>query len=152
MKDILDELESRRAEARLGGGERRIEAQHAKGKLTARERLEVLLDEGSFEEVDMYVEHNCIDFGMDEQHIPGDGVVTGSGTINGETGYGFMLTAVDGQINGGGGSDRFRIKIWHEATSVIIYDNQMGTDDNAALADQTILGGGSIVIHSTGKK
>src|SRR5690606_16866490 len=72
------ELERRRAAARLGGGEKRVAAQHAKGKLTARERLEVLLDDGSFEELDMYVEHNCTDFGMEAQRIPGDGVVTGS--------------------------------------------------------------------------
>ncbi len=89
MKDILDELESRRAEARLGGGERRIEAQHAKGKLTARERLEVLLDEGSFEEFDMFVAHRSHDFGMDEARIAGDGVVTGWGTINGRLVYVF---------------------------------------------------------------
>ena len=69
--------------AELGGGQQRIEAQHAKGKLTARERIELLLDPGSFEEWDMFVEHRCIDFGMDEQSIPGDGVVTGYGTING---------------------------------------------------------------------
>jgi propionyl-CoA carboxylase beta chain len=69
--------------------EKRIDAQHAKGKLTARERLDVLLDEGSFEELDMYVEHNCVDFGMDANHIPGDGVVTGWGTINGRLVYVF---------------------------------------------------------------
>ncbi|MGJ3629175.1 carboxyl transferase domain-containing protein [Sphingomonas sp. MMS24-JH45] len=67
-------------------GQKRIEAQHAKGKLTARERLDVLLDEGSFEELDMFVEHNCTDFGMEAQVFPGDGVVTGSGTINGRPG------------------------------------------------------------------
>ena len=83
MQDIIRQLELRRAAARAGGGEKRIEAQHAKGKLTARERLEVLLDEGSFEEYDMFVEHRCQDFGMDEQRVPGDGVVTGWGTING---------------------------------------------------------------------
>jgi propionyl-CoA carboxylase beta chain len=83
MHDIIAELEARRARARLGGGEQRIAAQHAKGKLTARERLELLLDEGSFEEWDMFVEHRCTDFGMAEQRIPGDGVVTGHGTING---------------------------------------------------------------------
>ena len=83
MSANIEELERRRAAARLGGGEKRIAAQHAKGKLTARERVEVLLDEGSFEELDMYVEHNCTDFGMEKQRIPGDGVVTGSGTING---------------------------------------------------------------------
>ena len=83
MTDIVDMLEAKRAQARLGGGERRIEAQHRRGKLTARERLEVLLDEGSFEEYDMFVEHRCADFGMEEQRIPGDGVVTGHGTVNG---------------------------------------------------------------------
>ncbi|MEM8552001.1 MAG: acyl-CoA carboxylase subunit beta [Pseudomonadota bacterium] len=85
MKDILKELENRRATARLGGGERRIEAQHKRGKLTARERLSILLDENSFEEFDMFVEHRCADFGMNATKIPGDGVVTGWGTINGRT-------------------------------------------------------------------
>ncbi|MBD1545856.1 acyl-CoA carboxylase subunit beta [Roseibium aggregatum] len=89
MKEILAELEARRGTARLGGGERRIEAQHKKGKLTARERIEILLDEGSFEEFDMFKTHRCTDFGMDEQHIPGDGVVTGWGTVNGRTVYVF---------------------------------------------------------------
>lgn len=83
MKEILEQLEQKRAAARLGGGQKRIDAQHKKGKLTARERIEVLLDSGSFEEWDMFVEHRCADFGMDENHIPGDGVVTGYGTING---------------------------------------------------------------------
>ncbi len=83
MQHILRQLESKREEARLGGGLKRIEAQHSKGKLTARERLELLLDEGSFEEYDMFVEHRCADFGMAEQKVPGDGVVTGHGTING---------------------------------------------------------------------
>ena len=83
MSDILDMLEAKRAQARLGGGERRIEAQHRRGKLTARERLEVLLDEGSFEEYDMFVEHRCADFDMEAQRVPGDGVVTGHGTVNG---------------------------------------------------------------------
>ena len=83
MSTIHDELETRRAEARLGGGERRIDSQHAKGKLTARERIELLLDPGSFEEFDMFVKHRSTDFGMDEKHYPGDGVVTGWGTING---------------------------------------------------------------------
>ncbi len=83
MQDILNELEARRDRARQGGGDRRIQAQHKKGKLTARERLDALLDDNSFEEWDMFVEHNCADFGMDGQRIPGDGVVTGWGTING---------------------------------------------------------------------
>jgi propionyl-CoA carboxylase beta chain len=89
MKDILEKLEDRRTEARLGGGERRIAAQHAKGKLTARERIEVLLDEGSFEEFDMAVTHRCAEFGMEALKYPGDGVVTGWGTINGRLVYVF---------------------------------------------------------------
>ncbi|HYF57180.1 MAG TPA: acyl-CoA carboxylase subunit beta [Salinarimonas sp.] len=83
MKDILDRLEERRAGARLGGGEARIAAQHKRGKLTARERVELLLDDGSFEELDMFVQHRCTDFGMAESKVPGDGVVTGWGTVNG---------------------------------------------------------------------
>jgi propionyl-CoA carboxylase beta chain len=83
MQAILEELEKRRQAARMGGGERRIDAQHAKGKLTARERIELLLDAGSFEEYDMFVEHRCTEFGMENTKIPGDGVVTGRGTING---------------------------------------------------------------------
>ncbi len=83
MHDKLKHLESLRAEARLGGGEKRIEAQHAKGKLTARERIDYLLDEGSFVEMDMLVKHRSSDFGLDKQRIPGDGVVTGYGEIDG---------------------------------------------------------------------
>ena len=83
MQDIIEQLEIKRAAARLGGGQKRIDAQHGKGKLTARERLEVLLDEGTFEEWDMFVEHRCTDFGMQDNKIPGDGVVTGYGMING---------------------------------------------------------------------
>ena len=83
MFDILRELDAKRAAARAGGGEKRVASQHAKGKLTARERIEVLLDPDSFEEWDMFVEHRCSDFGMDAQKVPGDGVVTGYGTING---------------------------------------------------------------------
>jgi len=83
MHDIIRQLDEKRAAARLGGGEKRIDAQHEKGKLTARERIELLLDPGSFEEWDMFVEHRCNDFGMGDQKIPGDGVVIGHGTING---------------------------------------------------------------------
>jgi propionyl-CoA carboxylase beta chain len=85
MKDMLDKLEERRAQARLGGGAQRIEAQHKRGKLSARERIDLLLDHGSFEEFDMFVQHRCTDFGMADVKIPGDGVVTGWGTINGRT-------------------------------------------------------------------
>ncbi|MFN3443920.1 MAG: acyl-CoA carboxylase subunit beta, partial [Rhizobium rosettiformans] len=101
MSTILDQLEARRAEARLGGGEKRIAAQHGKGKLTARERIEVLLDEGSFEEYDMYVTHRCVDFGMAEQKVPGDGVVTGWGTINGRQVYVFSqdFTVLGGSLS-----------------------------------------------------
>ena len=105
---IIEMLEAKREAARLGGGERRITAQHSKGKLTARERLDVLLDEDSFEELDMYVEHNCIDFGMDEQHVPGDGVVTGSGTINGRLVFVFSQ---DFTVYGGAVSERHAMKI-----------------------------------------
>jgi propionyl-CoA carboxylase beta chain len=94
--------------ARLGGGEKRIAAQHAKGRLTARERLSVLLDPGSFEEYDMFVEHNATDFGMAEQKVPGDGVVTGSGTINGRLVYVF---AQDFTVFGGSLSERHAQKI-----------------------------------------
>jgi len=83
MQEILRKLEEKREAARQGGGERRVVAQHAKGKLTARERIDLLLDENSFEEWDMFVEHRCSDFGMDAQVVPGDGVVTGYGTVNG---------------------------------------------------------------------
>ena len=79
----MDQLEDKRRGARLGGGKKRIAAQHARGKLSARERLELLLDPGSFEETDLFVEHRCTEFGMADQRIPGDGVVTGHGTING---------------------------------------------------------------------
>ena len=105
---IIEQLEAKREGARMGGGQRRIDAQHGKGKLTARERIEVLLDEGSFEELDMYVEHNCTDFGMDEAHIPGDGVVTGSGTINGRL---VFLFSQDFTVYGGAVSERHAMKI-----------------------------------------
>ncbi len=108
MLKQLEELERRRAAAKLGGGEKRIAAQHAKGRLTARERLDILLDPGSFEELDMYVEHNCTDFGMADQVIPGDGVVTGSGTINGRLVFVFSQ---DFTVFGGSLSERHAQKI-----------------------------------------
>ena len=83
MHDIIRQLDEKRQQARMGGGQRRIDAQHKKGKLTARERIELLLDPGSFEEWDMFVEHRCTDFDMEKQSPPGDGVVTGHGTVNG---------------------------------------------------------------------
>ena len=108
MKDIIDELERRRATARLGGGVKRIAAQHGKGKLTARERIELLMDDGSFEETDMFVEHRSTDFGMEKNKVPGDGVVTGWGTINGRTVYVF---AKDFTVFGGSLSETHAKKI-----------------------------------------
>jgi propionyl-CoA carboxylase beta chain len=108
MKDVLEKLEMRRANARLGGGEQRIAAQHAKGKLTARERIELLLDHGSFEEFDMFVEHRSVEFGMEKQKIPGDGVVTGWGTVNGRTVFVF---AKDFTVFGGSLSETHANKI-----------------------------------------
>mgnify|MGYP003626217925 FL=1 len=102
MQDIITKLEAKRAEAAMGGGQRRIDNQHAKGKLTARERIDVLLDPGSFEEWDMFVEHDCVDFGMTENRIPGDGVVTGHGTINGRLVFVFSqdFTVFGGALSG----------------------------------------------------
>ena len=108
MQAIIKELETRRARARLGGGERRIANQHAKGKLSARERLELLLDEDSFEEWDMFVEHRCTDFGMADNRIPGDGVVTGHGTINGRRVFVFSQ---DFTVFGGSLSESHAAKI-----------------------------------------
>ncbi|RWN48714.1 acyl-CoA carboxylase subunit beta [Mesorhizobium sp.] len=101
MRAVLEQLEIRRAQARMGGGQKRVDAQHAKGKLTARERLVVLLDEGSFEEYDMYVTHRATDFGMAEQKVAGDGVVTGWGTINGRLVYVFSqdFTVLGGSLS-----------------------------------------------------
>lgn len=102
------ELMSLREQARLGGGEKRIEAQHAKGKYTARERIEMLLDKGSFEEFDMFVTHRCYDFGMEKSHTYGDGVVTGYGTIDGRQVYVF---AQDFTVSGGSLSKTMSEKI-----------------------------------------
>ena len=101
MREILEELERRREAARQGGGQRRIDAQHAKGKLTARERIGVLLDEDSFEEWDIFVEHRCADFDMADKAVPGDGVVTGHGTINGRTVFVFSqdFTVLGGSLS-----------------------------------------------------
>lgn len=108
MATISEQLEARRDQARLGGGQQRIDAQHARGKLTARERIEVLLDAGSFEEYDMYKTHRCVDFGMAEKQIPGDGVVTGWGTINGRPVY---LYSQDFTVFGGSLSETHAEKI-----------------------------------------
>ncbi len=101
MKEIIRQLEARRAVARMGGGEQRINIQHGKGKLTARERISLLLDEGSFEEFDTFVEHDCADFGMADRKVPGDGVVTGWGTVNGRSVYVFAkdFTVMGGSLS-----------------------------------------------------
>ncbi len=108
MKHILEHLDQRRGNARMGGGQRRIEAQHKRGKLTARERLELLLDKGSFEEFDMFVEHRATEFGMEGTKISGDGVVTGWGTVNGRTVFVF---AKDFTVFGGSLSETHAQKI-----------------------------------------
>lgn len=108
QQDKIKELTLRRASAKLGGGQKRIDAQHEKGKLTARERLAKLLDPGSFEEFDMFVQHRCTDFGMDASHTDGDGVVTGYGTIDGRLVYVF---AQDFTVNGGSLSKTMSEKI-----------------------------------------
>src|ERR1700683_4456652 len=108
MKDILEKLDLRRAGARAGGGGARIEAQHKRGKLTARERMELLMDKGSFEELDMFVEHRSAEFGMEKTKIPGDGVVTGWGTVNGRTVFAF---AKDFTVFGGSLSEAHAQKI-----------------------------------------
>ncbi len=108
MKDILEKLEARRAQARAGGGEKRITAQHERGKLTARERIDLLLDKDSFEEFDMFVDHRCDEFAMQNTKIPGDGVVTGWGTVNGRTCFVF---AKDFTVFGGSLSETHAGKI-----------------------------------------
>src|SRR6201984_3927471 len=102
MQTILDRWEEKREAARAGGGTRRVEAEQRRGKLTARERLELLLDPGSFEEWDMFVEHRSHDFGIDAHKIPGDGVVTGYGTVNGRLVFVFSqgFTVFGGALRG----------------------------------------------------
>src|SRR5262245_23550090 len=108
MKDILEKLEARRADARAGGGAKRVEAQHKRGKLTARERVELFLDKDSFEEFDMFVEHRSAEFGMEKTKIPGDGLVTGWGTVNGRT---VFLFAKDFTVFGGSLSETHALKM-----------------------------------------
>jgi len=108
MQNIVRQLAEKRAAAELGGGQRRMDAQHRKGKLTARERIELLLDPDSFEEWDMFVEHRCSDFGMDQQSIPGDGVVTGYGTVNGRV---VFIFSQDFTVFGGSLSEAHAEKI-----------------------------------------
>jgi len=108
QEERIKALVGRRSSAMLGGGQKRIDAQHEKGKLTARERLALLLDEGSFEEYDTFVQHRCTNFGMEKSHTDGDGVVTGAGTIDGRLVYVF---AQDFTVNGGSLSKTMAEKI-----------------------------------------
>ncbi|GAB6054179.1 acyl-CoA carboxylase subunit beta [Magnetospira thiophila] len=108
MHDIIRKLDEKRQLARLGGGQRRIDAQHSKGKLTARERIDLFLDPGSFEEWDMFVEHRCTDFGMADNKTPGDGVVTGYGTVNGRL---VFIFSQDFTVFGGSLSESHAAKI-----------------------------------------
>jgi len=108
QQTVITELERKRDLARLGGGQNRIDRQHERGKLTARERIEVLLDPDSFEELDMFVEHRCEHFGMEKKQIPGDGVVIGHGTINGRLVFVFSQ---DFTVHGGSLSETNAKKI-----------------------------------------
>ena len=99
-EERLQDLRNRKSRSEIGGGQERIDRQHKKGKMTARERIEILLDEGTFQEIDALVEHRCRDFGMDNDIIPGDGVVTGHGSINGRQVFTFAqdFTAYGGSL------------------------------------------------------
>src|SRR3977135_1767388 len=108
MPDRLEELRSRHARAEAGGGDKRRERQHAEGKLSARERIDLLLDEGTFVETDKLVRHRCNDFGMQDQVVDGDGFVTGYGLIHGRTAYVF---AQDFTVFGGSLSESNARKI-----------------------------------------
>ena len=108
MSETNQKLEDMRLKAVQGGGHRRIESQHKKGKLTARERIDILVDEGSFEEWDMFVEHRAVDFGMNNKKILGDGVVTGVGKVNGRT---VFIFSQDFTVFGGSLSESHAKKI-----------------------------------------
>ncbi|HAS45553.1 MAG TPA: methylmalonyl-CoA carboxyltransferase, partial [Microscillaceae bacterium] len=108
LQTKFNELARKNAEALLGGGEKRIESQHKKGKLTARERIELLMDEGSFEEIGKFVMHRCKDFGLGNEYYLGDGVVTGYGTVNGRLVYVFSQ---DFTVFGGSLSETYAEKI-----------------------------------------
>ncbi|MBI1249877.1 MAG: methylmalonyl-CoA carboxyltransferase [Alphaproteobacteria bacterium] len=157
MKDIIEALEAKREAARMGGGQRRLDSQHAKGKLTARERIELLLDEGSFEEFDMFVEHRAHEFGMADQKIPGDGVVTGWGTVNGRLIYVFSkdFTVFGGSLSMAHAEKIVKVQdkaIQNGAPCIGIFDAggariQEGVDSLAGYADifmRNILGSGVI--------
>jgi propionyl-CoA carboxylase beta chain len=157
MKDIIEALEAKRAAARAGGGERRMASQHAKGKLTARERIELLMDEGSFEEFDMFVEPRANPFDTGEGKIPGDGVVTGWGTVNGRPVYVFSkdFTVFGGSLSGTHAAKIVKVQdmaLKNGAPCVGIFDAggariQEGVESLAGYADifmRNILGSGVV--------
>ncbi len=157
MKTIIEALEAKREAARAGGGEKRMAAQHAKGKLTARERIELLMDEGSFEEFDMFVEPRPNDFSKADQNIPGDGVVTGWGTINGRIVYVFSkdFTVLGGSLSATHAAKIVKVQdmaIKNGAPIIGIFDAggariQEGVESLAGYADifmRNILGSGVV--------
>ena len=109
VQEKIELMHSKKETIRLGGGEKRIEAQHSKGKLTARERIEMFFDEGTFIELDMFVKHRCTNFGQEKKELPGEGVVTGYGTVNGRLVYAF---AQDFTVEGGSLGEKHAHKIW----------------------------------------
>ena len=138
----IKELVEKRAVARLGGGQARIDAQHSKGKLTARERIALLLDEGSFEEYDMFVHHRCHNFGMDKTHYDGDGVVTGQGTIDGRVVYVF---AQDFTVTGGSLSETMAQKICKVMDAAVRNGAPcIGINDSGGIFERNILSSGVI--------
>ncbi len=109
VQEKIDLMHAKKEKILLGGGQKRIDAQHAKGKLTARERIEMFFDEGTFVELDMFVKHRCTNFGQDKKELPGEGVVTGYGTVNGRLVYAF---AQDFTVEGGSLGEKHAHKIW----------------------------------------
>jgi propionyl-CoA carboxylase beta chain len=136
MQEVIGRLEEMREAARLGGGTKRIDAQHTKGKLTARERIELLLDPDSFEEWDMFVEHRCHDFGMGDQKISGDGVMTGYGTVNGRL---VFVYSQDFTVFGGPLSEAHAEKICKIMDHAInVGAPVIGLNDSAARASRRV--------------
>jgi len=139
MKEKLDEFRQRKIEKELGGGEKKIAAQHEKGKLTARERIDILLDPGTFQEIDLFVEHQCHDFGMENKKVAGDGVITGFGEVDGRK---IALYAQDFTALGGSVGE------WHGKKIVKLYDKAytmgvpvIGLIDSGGVRAQENLGG-----------
>ena len=109
VQEKIDLMHAKKEKILLGGGQKRIDAQHSKGKLTARERIEMFFDEGTFIELDMFVKHRCTNFGQEKKDLPGEGVVTGYGTVNGRLVYAF---AQDFTVEGGSLGEKHAHKIW----------------------------------------